>query len=743
MIRRLARYLLAAGASTALIAVIIAAIPKVPSFEEVHARWRPSDAQLLDRNGDPINETRVDRHGRRLAWVPLRATSPALIEAVIDSEDRRFRDHCGVDLLAAARALGDRARGRRARGASTITMQVASMVVPGASRRGRRRTMAEKILQMFAALALEHAWSKDQILEAYLNLVTWRGEMQGIGAAARVMMNKNPGGITSAEAIVLASLVRAPNASRRALALRAANLRARAGALSASQAEMDAALDAATASPAHDSARIELAPHLAQRMLRDRVAVRSTIDRDLQRFASDTLRRHVAEVRDRKVDDGAVLVVENRTGEVWAYVGGTGDLSAAPWVDGVRAMRQPGSALKPFLYALAIDERILTPASMLEDTPLELPEQRGIYRPMDYDRRFRGLVSMRTALGSSLNIPAVRTADMIGIEAFASHLRRLGFDTVVEPGDFYGGSIALGSTDVSLWQLVNAYRTLANGGVYSALLVADDEESSPSPSGGTRNRLSRTLHKEAAFAPSTLSRNRLRARGPETRIYTEAASFIISDILSDRASRSETFGLENSLATRFWSAVKTGTSKDMRDNWCVGYTERFTVGVWVGNFSGLPMRDVSGITGAAPVWLDIMNYLNDRFGSEAPRRPPGVAARAVHFPRSLEADRTELFLAGTEPDTSALRLDAHRVRIASPADGSTIALDPDIPPERQRVSLTASRGARGLHWILDHRDLGAGGAPLMWTPVAGSHELWIADSSERPLDRVRFIVRGK
>ena len=227
-----------------------------------------------------------------------------------------------------------------------------------------------------------------------------------------------------------------------------------------------------------------------------------------------------------------------------------------------------------------------------------MPEQRGIYRPLDYDREFRGLVSMRTALASSLNVPAVRTTDMVGVEVFADRLRRLGFSGLVEEGDYYGAALALGSADVTLWQLVNAYRTLANGGKYSDLRLTTDADTQKS-----------------------------------TRIYSPEASFVISDILSDRASRSTTFGLENSLATRYWSAVKTGTSKDMRDNWCVGYTDRFTVGVWVGNSSGAPMRDVTGITGAAPTWLNVMNYLHDRFGSGQIVRPPGRGSQRGELPR--------------------------------------------------------------------------------------------------------------
>jgi penicillin-binding protein 1C len=570
----------------------------------------------------------------------------------------------------------------------------------------------QKLRQMLAALALERRWSKAQILEAYLNLVTYRGEIEGVGAAARVMFGKAPDGIDAAEAVVLAALIRAPNARAAALGRRAEALRLamdrRDPSREVSSAEISSAIERALAARASDFTRVTLAPRVAEQLLRNgRLTAQSTLDRDLQGFALDALRGHVAEVHERNVDDGAVVVVENSTGEVWAYVGGTGALSSAPYVDGVRAMRQPGSALKPFLYALALERRLLTPASLLEDTPLELPEQRGLYRPLDYDREFRGLVSMRVALASSLNVPAVRTIGMVGVEAFTGQLRMLGFEGIVEQGDYYGAALALGSADVRLWDLVNAYRTLANGGRYSAM------------------RLSR------GGAPE-----------PARQIYSPATAFLISDILADRASRAATFGLENSLATRFWSAVKTGTSKDMRDNWCVGYTGRFTVGVWVGNFSGASMHEVTGITGAAPVWLDVMNYLDQRFGGGAIAKPAGVTARMVEFPNAVEPAREEWFLAGTEPNRQAAHLN-DTPRILSPAPDTVIAFDPDIPNDRQQVAFVASAGGSGAsRWTLDHKTLGPADGVMLWSPSPGVHTLALADAAGRPLDTATFRVRG-
>jgi penicillin-binding protein 1C len=706
MLRRLAIFCLPIVAIAAL--MLAMKVPPLPSFAEVRARWRPSEAQLLDRNGDPIHESRIDPHGRRFAWTSLDEISPALTQAIVTSEDHRFWSHHGVDVLALATSAARAIFGGRSRGASTITMQLASILDPSLGRSQSHKSILRKFRQIFAALALERRWSKAEILEAYLNLVTYRGELQGIGAASRVMFGKLPQGVDSAEAVVMAALIRAPNARRESVAIRANGLSRALGKSGPAPAEIATALASAFSSPGNDYARVALAPHLAERLLNGaNASARCTLDRELQRFVIDTLHRQVIDVRDRRVDDGAVIVVENSTGEVWAYVGAAGDLSNAPEFDAIRAPRQPGSTLKPFLYALALDQHLLTAASLIEDTPLELPEQRGIYRPLDYDREFRGLVSMRTALASSLNVPAVRTTDMVGVEVFADRLRRLGFSGLVEEGDYYGAALALGSADVSLWQLVNAYRTLANGGRYSQLRLTTDADTYMT-----------------------------------TQVYSPEASFVISDVLSDRASRSTTFGLENSLATRYWSAVKTGTSKDMRDNWCVGYTDKFTVGVWVGNSSGAPMRDVTGITGAAPTWLNVMNYLHDRFGSGQIVRPPDVTVGEVSFPGAVEPPRQEWFLANTQPAGSPGGLDGSSPQILSPAPGTIIALDPDIPGRAQRVVFEASRSARDSLWILDGRTLGRVRGTRLWTPSPGAHTLSIACASGNVVQTIQFVVRG-
>jgi penicillin-binding protein 1C len=456
--------------------------------------------------------------------------------------------------------------------------------------------------------------------------------------------------------------------------------------------------------------RASLAPHMAHRLLPTidgPLALHSTLDGRLQTFAAEALRRHLLAILTQRLYDGAVLVVENHTGEVLAYVAGSGDLSSAKYVDGIRARRQTGSLLKPFLYGMALDRKMLTPASLLEDEPLNMPVVGGLYRPRNYDEEFRGLVSVRTALAGSLNIPAVRALGLVGAEDFVQQLRRLGLDGAIESGDYYGPSLALGSVDASLWELVHAYRTLANGGLWTPLRLTPGE-------------------------PATQTGRR---------VYSEATAFLLSHILSDRDSRSITFGLESPLATRFWSAVKTGTSKEMRDNWCIGYTRHYTVGVWVGNLSGEPMRNVSGVMGAAPIWGDIVAWLHRTTPSLPTAPPAGLVERQVSFPGDVEPERREWFLRGTEPPWPAKHLAGGFPKIRLPVSGEVIALDPDIPAAYQRVVFVGDGASAARRWVLDGRDLGSATGPLPWEPVPGQHTLELVDDARQVLDTVSFEVR--
>ncbi|HSD37453.1 MAG TPA: penicillin-binding protein 1C [Rhodocyclaceae bacterium] len=691
--------------------VILAA--RVPSFEEVRAATRSSEADLLDRDGNVIQRLRLDKSQRMLTWTPLERISPSLLRAVVASEDQRFWWHPGVDPMGVVSAAVDNLHRDRPRGASTISMQLAGLLGEQTQRRGWR----DKLQQARDALAIELRWSKREILEAWLNRLPFRGDLVGIDAASRGLLAKGPDGLDDAEAAVLAALVRAPSASRNSVARRAcAALRAMQPAAHCEQAEFIARGLPLKPFPLPG---VDDAPHLARRLLRKPgEQLRTSIDGDLQRFASETLRTHLAELLDRNVEDGAVIVLDNRTGEVLSYVGSSGDLSGAAEVDGVAAQRQPGSTLKPFLYGVAIDQHWLTSSSVLDDSPLALTTPSGLYIPQDYDRHFRGAVSVRAALGSSLNVPAVRTLTLVGVNRFLDSLRDFGLASMQRDADHYGFGLALGAAETSLLDLANAYRALANGGTWSAARFA-----------------------AATDAPPSVQRQ----------VLSPQASFIVADMLADPVAREMTFGFSSALSTHGWAAVKTGTSKGMRDNWAVGFTDRYTVGVWVGNFSGSPMWDVSGVTGAAPVWRDVVEHLHATRASRAPAPPAGVQRQQVVFQPAIEAPRSDWFIAGTSgkpdahPGSSPVihRLAAARPQLVMPPDGAVIAPDPDIPQALQSILLQAS-GDAGECMHLDGKALARCGQlrRMLALPAPGRHRLELFDAHGKLLDTHVFEVRA-
>ncbi len=685
----------------------LATAPTPPDFVAVREGWRSSEARLLDREGRLLHELRLDHTVRRLAWTPLVGISPALVRAVILAEDHRLYRHHGVDWLALAASLRDRLSGRPLRGASTLTMQLAARLDPSLRPAGGRRDPWQKLRQMRAALALERRWSKEDILEAYCNLVDYRGELQGIAATARAFFSKAPSALTEAESLVLAALLPSPGRAPERIGAQACVLAARAGQEALCAEVRQLAVDVLTR-PRPIQPAAELAPHLArQLLLRAGETVGTTLDAGLQRQVHEILQRQLLTLVARNVRDAAALVVDTPSGEVLAYVGAAGPGSTAAQVDGIRARRQAGSTLKPFLYGLALEQRYLTAASILDDSPLNLETALGVYMPQNYERDYKGRVSLRTALASSLNIPAVRTLMLVGLERFRDRLWQLGYQGIVRTGEYYGWSLALGSAEVSLLEQVNAYRSLANGGLAGPLRLVMDAGAMPDE---------------------------------PRRVMPEDAAFVITDILADPAARALTFGLASPLATRGWSAVKTGTSKDMRDNWCIGFTPAVTVGVWVGNFEGDAMRDVSGISGAAPVWHEIMALLDD--GGTPPVAPSGLERRRVAFPPGVEPPRKEWFLAGTGVATVELADPGRQTpRIESPSDGLVVAIDPDIPPGHQFMIFRARGVGAESRFELDGSILAGAGNHCLWPPRPGRHRLRLLDGSGQELDRAGFTVR--
>jgi penicillin-binding protein 1C len=693
-------------------AAVLTELP-LPSFEAVRAQARSSDALILDRHGRVLNEIRVDSSVRRLHWLTLKDVSPVAIDAILAAEDHRFYSHLGFDPLALVSAIRQRLAGSSRRGASTLPMQLLTILKSPDYRsvRHERKTLRQKWHEIVGSVLLSQRWSKSEILEAYLNLTYFRGEIQGIGAASEGLFHRHPYALTAAEAAVLAALIRAPNASEAHVVARACGVFERIkGTTEAHCQGLDRVVHQAFVEHYQIGQRAEFAPMINRFVLRDRrksSTITTTLDLDIQTFAAEALKRQVESLRDKNLNDAAVLVLDNASGDVLAYVGNGGQQSSARFVDGIRAERQAGSTLKPFLYGKAIEMRYLTAATLLRDTPFEVAVESGNYEPQNYDRHFKGQAAVREALAGSLNIPAVRTIELLSVPLFVQTLYDFGFERLQRP-DFYGPSLALGSADVTLWELTNAYRALANDGIWKpARFLSNDE------SGSTNHR----------------------------RVLSAGASFIIKDILSDGASRSGTFGLENSLVTGFWSAVKTGTSKDMRDNWCIGFSEKYTVGVWAGNFTGDSMWHVSGVDGAAPLWLEVISRLHRNEVSRPPQMPADVVARELTV---AGRQRREVFLKGTEPATLVIGTESEiDTRISYPPSGTIIAMDPRTARNSNRVFFQISNPRPGYalylngHLLSDHLK-----EYNLWTPQPARYRLALKDSLHNVVDEVSFSVRG-
>lgn len=635
----------------------------LPSFSSVRVLHQSSDLIVLDREGVRLQSLRSDFTRRSFLWVSLSEMSPSLVRQLLAVEDKRFFSHFGVDPIAVFGSLKSYSEGAQLRGASTITMQLLKILEP----HNRTQSFNGKVQQVWGALVLERVWSKEEILEAYLNLVSFKGEIQGIEAASELIFGKRPSGLTDLESLLLVSRLQSPNMNQDSWIKRACLLKP------------TRCQSLAEISRGGDFPREHLADEFSSFLKKngERGVVSSSLLAPLQEYVRDIINEQIRLLKDENVSEAAALVLDNRTGEILAYIGNRGVQSKNSYVDGVQALRQAGSTLKPFLYGLSFEKGILTPDSWIEDSPLEIAFDRGVYKPKNHDHQFKGWVQVKEALASSLNVPAVKVMGLLGEEALFQRMEELGFRKLVS-SEFYGPALALGVADISLFDLTNAYRVLANDGLYS----------------------------EVSYKPQSTAKFK--------NVFATKASREITSILSNNSHRSLSFGL-NSILAGMDASVKTGTSKDMRDNWCVGYNNRFTVGVWVGNFDGAPMRNVVGTTGAAPIWHKTMAWLSKRF-------PEEQSISKVSF--------EEQTLADTQP-----------LQLVYPTKGMIIALDPEIPDEQQRVPLIFSgKNSDDVYWRINQNERIYALGKVLWRPTLGKHKIELMNK-DRVVESIEVIVR--
>ncbi|MDB6071646.1 MAG: transglycosylase, partial [Verrucomicrobiales bacterium] len=613
---------LPAGAALALTFWFL--LPWLMPWPRTLSQGMPEGVVITDRHGTPLR--RLMAGGHRVGDPLKIADLPAgLIQATLAAEDRRFFSHGGVDFSAMIRAARDGAAARRrVSGASTITQQLVKLAIP------RERTLTTKLKEILTARRLEMTWSKEQILEQYFARLDYGNLHRGPGAAAWGYFGKPLGDCSLAEFAFLAGLPQAPS--------RLNPWRKPAAAVKRQQWILERLrINGTVESAAVDRALTEplklrrhygsfAAPHFAGLLIQSQTDQnlpfptagdwRTSLDLNLQSICERSVADRLGRLAGRHVSQAAVVVLDNATGEVRAMVGSR-DFSGAGsgQVNGALARRSPGSALKPFTYLLAL-QRDLSPASMLADLPVEYMTATGLYRPQNYHHRSAGPVSLRTALANSLNLSAVKVLESHGgPAALVASLQSAGLTTLTKPAADYGLGLTIGGGEVTLLELTSAYSTLARLGRMISPRLTPREIDPPSavptppPSPGSGGN-----------DPVFLSGQQL---------YDPDACWLLADILSDNQARARTFGTDSALRLPLRCAVKTGTSTDYRDNWTIGYNPRFTVGVWVGNFDNSPMRGVSGVTGAAPIFRDIFTWLDGRYPSGWYPQPPSIVDCAV------------------------------------------------------------------------------------------------------------------
>jgi penicillin-binding protein 1C len=682
-----------------------------------------------DRGGVPLG-TVLARDSEHAVRVPLARVSPRFLAAIRAVEDARFEQHGAVDLLALARAAWQLGRtGHIVSGGSTITMQLARL------RWGLPHSPLGKLEEIVLATRIEAGTPKAAILEAYVNRLPMGGDLVGVEAGARTYFGTPAAELDLAHAAFLAAIPNAPAeldpyAHRDALEARRRLVLQRmvaTGAATAGDATR-AASEPIDVLPRSEG--IAAAPHLLFRLAAgvppEATRVRTTIDGDLQAFAENATQQIVGGLGERGARDGAAIVLDNRDGAILAYVGSADYFAreGAGKNDGVTALRQPGSTLKPFLYELAFEQRTARPTTILADVPTTyaIPGLHA-YSPGDYSERFAGPVRARIALADSLNVPAVRVLSDVGVPAFLDRLHALGFRHLTRAADHYGLGLALGDGEVTLEELAAAYATIARGGhAVRAYALLD--------SGGS----------VAAGGP------------PNVGATSEWA--LVTDVLADAHARARSFGVSSLLRTPFPSAVKTGTSSDFRDTWTVGFTHDYTVATWVGNFDGAPMQHISGVTGAAPLWNRIIRHLAERDAPPAFAPPHGyvrrpmcatTGVRPTRACRSVVAewlDARDLIAWNAPPRPLDRRYDAwlaaqppqadDALRIVAPHDGDTF-----VAAAGARIAVVA-RGTAHPAWELNGKPLGARDA--RWTlPLArGRWTLRVHDGTHA--DTVTFTV---
>ncbi|MBW4671532.1 MAG: transglycosylase domain-containing protein [Cyanomargarita calcarea GSE-NOS-MK-12-04C] len=754
-----------------LICFLVRSLPFLAPIRSADIAQDKQAIAFTDRNGLPLG-TLLTLNSEHTAVVPLNQVSSQFIRAIIAAEDGSYYHHGPLDMKAIARAVKDAIHAKRVvSGASTITMQLARMLDAS------ERNLWGKVREVWLSWRLAAGMNKDEILRAYVNRLPMGGNIYGVEAASRIYFSIPASDLNLAQGSLLAAIPNNPTyfnpyqhwkrlkqrqkyvlnrmvqdgyitpaVAERAYAEKVIFESRQKGIIAAPHFLFWLSSQRTLRTPPLTPPRMQggglektpprmqkgglekTPPHmqggelkktplpLSPEQPRWTSPIRTTINRPLQQFVEAQVQQVIENLKGNNVHDAAALAIDNHTGEVLAYVGSPNyfDEVKLGRNDGVQALRQPGSTLKPFLYELALEKGVIRPNTILLDEPTyyAIPGAK-LYSPTDYNKTFLGKVRVRIALANSLNVPAVRVLEKVGVQSFLERLRQLGFEHLTQPAEYYGLGLTLGSGEVSLWELARVYVTMARFGNATPLLTT--------------------------FSPLPTPRSVL----PNPTTWQ-----LIADMLSDRHARATAFGVDSVLALPFPSAVKTGTSSNFRDTWTVGFTTDYTVATWVGNFNGEPMRQVSGVTGAAPLWNRIMLHLHEHQEPGGFLPPKGLVQLPICAISGLKPTPDcssvvqEYFypedIADESKPENKSSVVAKKLRILSPNDGAVFLLYPgEEGKQKLEFKLAGSDGS--VEWWLNGEKLGTDASSVFWNLQPGKWTL--SARNGEVTDKVSFQVQ--
>lgn len=650
--------------------------------------------RVIDRHGTPLS-IRYQNRWNCDDLVPLYAAPPLLLQAFVTAEDKTFWQHHGVDWRAKGAALKQNISSRRiVRGASTITEQVVRILVD------RPRTLWSKWLEMWEAHLLENGASKHEILEFYINQVPFASHRRGVTQASHYFFNRDLSTLTPKEILALVVMVRAPSSTN----AHNPSTRLEQGITRLAQSLSLTLSDAPLSLERETNLMIE-APHFI-RYCREKTSgqrlLRTTLDGRLQYHVQRLLRRRIQALAPKNVNHASVIVMDHTTGEILVWAVADQNPDTPQHIDAVRTLRQPGSALKPFLYAAAL-EKGWTVATKIEDAPLSGTVGCGLHRFRNYSDTYYGHVSVREALGNSLNIPAIKTINFVGVSSFLDILKKLGFHHLTRASSVYDEGLALGNGEVTLLELVEAFAVLANKGLTQPHKIFLEDKSIP----------------QRIFKPETTS--------------------LISHVLSDPWARRLEFGINSVMNLPIQTATKTGTSTDYRDAWTVGYNHRYVVGIWMGNLDHAPMEKVTGSTGPAIVLRAIFALLNQQTQSRKLYMSPSLTSREID-------NRVEYF----DPEATSVEHDAgaKKPSFVQPTHNLRLAYDPRIPRDKQFFEFRLDGVTEGetVEWRINDTVFKETKSPqCLWPVEQGTYHLSAVikgqDGTNYAVERVTFYVR--